>query len=305
MAEIIIISVLLLPVILIVLLIWKVKRRKKQEAIDIASGEFYKLPFWKTVKDSYRLAWKNRTEYLKISWVWLIVSAIVTFLYNWFFWEKASIATCTVNTPQTKLGFSSLFPSFIFSIVLAGCGASIAVAWHRLILRGERVVSSHYLRFDKVVWSYFILASIILALEILPQLIGVSVGNSQDMSPWAVVMMLMTSALYLFIIYYSVRVVVIFPAIALELPDVSVKKVLRRTRRNFWSLLFAPLFCSLPLIPFSLVYLFFAKELCDNNMAGALLNTVNIVLGMIIMMPVYLSFLSLAYKYFFEKEKTA
>ncbi|MDA0780837.1 MAG: hypothetical protein PQ612_06850 [Rickettsiales bacterium] len=258
MAEIVIISTILLPFLLIALLIWKIKRRRKQEAIDIASGELYKLPLWKTVKESYRLAWKNRAEYFKISWIWLTISAVVTFLYNLIFWKEISAISC-ISISKVKLEFSTISSSFIVSLVVAMCGASIAVAWHRLILRGERVVSSHYLRLDKVVWNYFALAALILFLETAPQLISPSINNSPAISSSESLMILITSIIYLFIICYSVRIVVMFPAIALELPDVSIKKVLRKTRRNFWGLLFAPLFCSLPLIPFSLLHWFLLK----------------------------------------------
>ena len=44
--------------------------------------------------------------------------------------------------------------------------ASIAVAWHRLVLREERVTKPAYLRLDGTVWRYVLYAVAFLLLEV-------------------------------------------------------------------------------------------------------------------------------------------
>ena len=145
---------------------------------------------------------------------------------------------------------------------------------------------------------------VILFIQKIAQLTNLSINSNQALTSSGLLMVLITSVVSIIFVFYSVRIVVIFPAIALELHDVRIKDVLQKTQKNFWSLLFAPAFCSLPTIPFAIFYWHFIKELCENNIAGSLLNTVYILLGMIITTPFYLSFLSLTYKYFFEKDES-
>ena len=80
--------------------------------------------------------------------------------------------------------FLTLVSQLIGQVIMLPAVASVAVAWHRLLLRGERPGTGHYLRFDRVVIGYAILAFWIGLITLMPRYISlvfqIVTGTSTD-----------------------------------------------------------------------------------------------------------------------------
>ena len=120
----------------------------------IAASLPAKLPVWQMVRASYAIAARNLGQLVRICWLWVLIMVPVYAALDWpeetwpaqatYHWIRAIAAALPVDLP------------FL---------ASIAVAWHRLILRQERVTQPAYLRLDGVVWRYVLYSFAFLLLE--------------------------------------------------------------------------------------------------------------------------------------------
>jgi hypothetical protein len=257
-------------------------------------------------------------EYLKILWCWLIVASPMILLYSWLQWPSTKATLCfsiqqiptevaqaPIEAEQGSLAKYAI--SVLPEVFILFFECSIAVAWHRLILRNERVAVRQYLRFDKVVWNYFTLGLILLFLGELPNLLEQTGGWSID-GGQNILTMLVTSlvalVILIFTLPYTIRLPVLLPARALELNDITIKEVMDKTRCNFWRLSWGQFFCALPFFPLTTVMFFLIYSMgCANSGMGAVIYIiVNQLILLILFPPVYLSFLSLSYRHFFESK---
>jgi hypothetical protein len=263
-----------------------------------------KLPLWATVKNSYRLAWVNYGYFLKISYAWLILSIPFLAAYYWF--TLPALADLTCADPSRENGqnpFTSLDDTFHSTLVLSPITilfilltASIAVAWHRLILRNEKTANKFYLCIDNAVWNYFGVGFCFWLLSYLPTLFTLMAIHG---TPFAWIVVFISSIALLLI---TTRVSVILPAKALGLPEVSVKSVWQKTRWNFWRIFIGYFFCYLPTAIVSWIIMFspLQKIMCSGNFNTVVFGLFQHVLYILISLPVGLSFLSLSFKHFFE-----
>jgi len=123
------------------------------------------------VRDAYLAVITNFTQLLRISWVWALSIALIELIVRLF------------GIPLFK--GSELQKDFIAAAILLPpevlAGASIAVAWHRLLLRNERPPSCIYFRLDRLVWGYFavvlilLIVGLVIALLFLAFLLGLIV----------------------------------------------------------------------------------------------------------------------------------
>jgi len=115
-----------------------------------------RLPVWQTVRTSYALVGRNLGQLVRICWVWVLIMVPVYGALDWLAetWPGDS-------TAQAARGIAAALPSPVDTPFLA----SIAVAWHRLILRGEQVRQVAYIRLDGIVWRYALYALAFLLLE--------------------------------------------------------------------------------------------------------------------------------------------
>jgi len=119
-----------------------------------------KLPVWQTVHASYEIVGRNLRQLVRISWVWVLIMVPVYMALDWLAetWPGVSGAQAAHRWLR-EVG--ATLPSPVDTPFLA----SIAVAWHRLILRGERVTQAAYVRLDGVVWRYVLYSLAFLLLE--------------------------------------------------------------------------------------------------------------------------------------------
>src|SRR5262249_32545245 len=111
-----------------------------------------KLPFWRTVGRAYAAPFANFGSLLSAAWLWFLLLTPLVLVMNWFlvpleveFFAKLAVDPFGWPSPQFQLLL------LLEQLVLLPAIASIAVAWHRLILTQERP-SGVYMRFDRSVW---------------------------------------------------------------------------------------------------------------------------------------------------------
>ena len=126
----------------------------------IAASVPPKLPVWPTVRASYAIVARNLGQLVRICWLWVLIMVPVYAALDWLeeTWSGEPGAQATYHWTRE---IAAALPSAVDLPFLA----SIAVAWHRLILREERVMQPGYLRFDGVVWRYVLYALAFLLLE--------------------------------------------------------------------------------------------------------------------------------------------
>ena len=121
-----------------------------------------KLPFWRTVGACYATVFGNFGQLLRISWLWLLIMLPVYAAAEWL----------DARSQGDQIG--DLLLSMLSSVLEVPALASIAVAWHRLVLRQERVQGAVYLRLDRVVWWYAMILLAFIVVTVGPFLAGVA-----------------------------------------------------------------------------------------------------------------------------------
>src|SRR5262244_49015 len=110
------------------------------------------------VRASYAIAARNLGQLVRICWLWVLIMVPVYAALDWpeETWPEESGAQATYHWIRAIVAALPVDLPFL---------ASIAVAWHRLILRQERVTQPAYLRLDGVVWRYVLYSFAFLLLE--------------------------------------------------------------------------------------------------------------------------------------------
>lgn len=170
-----------------------------------------KLPVWRTAKESNLLLWQHRDQLFAMSWAWILVMIPVYALTHWL---------------------GTRIPNFAYLdwLIELPFLSSIAVAWHRLLLDGERVGASPYLRLDRTVLRYIGL-SLVIVLPWVPALAAASIFD-EYLPDGAGYVMLLLIVIFLLV---SPRLMLVLPATALRAP-MTLAQSWRLTRRNTWRL---------------------------------------------------------------------
>src|SRR5262245_28109127 len=97
----------------------------------------HKLPVWQTVRASYAIVGRHLRQLVRICWVWVLIMVPVYMALDWLAetWPGNSGAQAAHRWLR---GIAAALPSPVDTPFLA----SIAVACHRLVLRGERVTQA-------------------------------------------------------------------------------------------------------------------------------------------------------------------
>ena len=211
-----------------------------------------KLPLWRTIGQSYAIWFKNLPELVRIAWISILVMAPIVGLFMW--WQAPAMVELMQNARTGKLdpnpGMTTLMQA-INSIILLPMLSSIAVAWHRLLLRDEHV-SGPYLRFDSVVIGYAVLFFLIALLFSVPQYLSqiyaalMQPPGATEISPGAVAATFIGSILTLVAMFFACRFFVVLPAKALG-RDISFGTAWAATRKNSWRLFWGYMLSLLPL----------------------------------------------------------
>jgi hypothetical protein len=272
------------------------------EAVPAAPS---KLPFWKTLGESYAVWFKDLPELIRIAWLWILVMAPIVGLFMW--WQTPAmlelIQNARLGRPDPNPGTSALMQA-INSIILLPVLSSIAVAWHRLLLRNEHVAGP-YLRLDSVVIGYAVLFLLIALMFSVPQYLGqiylalTQEPGAREVSPGAIGVQFVGSMLTLIALFCGCRLFMVLPAKALE-RDISFGAAWAATRKNSWRLFWGYMLSLLPFAALAGGVGFWIASARPSLAVAATIWTIITLLWTLFGM-VGVGFLSLSYRHFFER----
>ena len=105
-----------------------------------------KLPVFATIAHVWRTAVPNLGTAFLVSWPWLLVLVPVSYYGN------------SLAEPADLIAgryFPELAATLLVALATLFAFSSIAIAWHRFLLKGEMAQGWSRLRVDAVVWIYF------------------------------------------------------------------------------------------------------------------------------------------------------
>ena len=254
-----------------------------------------KLPLLSLVSQAYRTPLVHFRALARASWLWLALILPSTFLVYWTTWSWHPNA----QSGNDYAGIAILWAEIIVPLPFL---SSIAVAWHRFLLREEQVPSNLYLRLDRVVWSYALICLMYWASALVwPTcvLLWPEIYEAETTVRVAAT----ATAIFLAGVFLVVgtRVSVMLPAVALEKHEVSWRHVWTTTRSNTWRLALGALLCIVPLLAGEQALFWYIWS--DHRVGHALQATGHILLNAILVI-VGVSFLSFTYRWFFEADET-
>lgn len=264
-----------------------------------------KLPFWRTLGESYAVWFKNLPELIRIAWLWLLIMVPIVGLFMW--WQAPAMIDLIQNARVGKADPSPAMTATmqaINSIILLPILSSIAVAWHRLLLRGEHV-SGPYFRLDSVVIGYAVLFFLIALLFSVPQYLGqiylalTQPPGATTIGPVAMAVSFVGSILSLIALFFGCRLFMVLPAKALG-RDISFGTAWAATRKNSWRLFWGYM---LSLLPFAAIAggIGFWIAIAQPGVAVAASIWTIVTLLWALFGMVGVGFLSLSYRHFFER----
>jgi hypothetical protein len=268
-----------------------------------------KLPLFRTVGQAYALWGRNFSDLVRICWLWMLLMVPILAIWDW--WQAALTAEILQGfhpgqpyvDPHPVLTWVSLLVS---KLIMLPAVASVAVAWHRLLLRDEHPGPGSYLRLDRIVAGYAILAFLIgliitvpsALITVLPQVTTGSGGAT------AVVVQFLVNVAVIVAIFIVPRLSLALPGIALGRDDATLATAWRLSKRNTWRMVWASFLCLLPLISISGTI---SSWLLLSNPNRAVVTLVSLVIGLL-WIPggmISVGMLSLAYRHFFEQPATS
>jgi len=279
-----------------------------------------KLPLWDTVSLSYSSYFRHFIDALRASWLWLLVAAGFTCFASWqqWSWMATAMADLKPGLPPPQMppptGMAVLLD--LDNILMLLAGVSIAVAWHRLMILGERPGFSGSNVATQTVWRYIGMAIAIFLINFLPA-VGVmfaalhflSPGEASGDSPppglFAVIpLMLVLAAVGLAVAF---RLSLLLPARAVGDVSIRFKQAWLRTRGNTWRLFWGiGLTTAPPLLLVQIAFLTMLGAPIPGNFAEdgfvaqmTVMSTVTVIYYLLIT-PIGIGFLSHAYRHFFQ-----
>lgn len=267
-----------------------------------------KLPLWRTVGQAYAVWATNFPDLIRTVWVWMLLMAPVLAISVW--WQEPRLMEMTqaarAGEPFTDPNpLLTLVTQIVGQAIMLPALASVAVAWHRLLLRGEHPGPGVYLRLDSIVAGYAILAFWIGVITLGPgyfsRMFQIVTGTSATTPGVAALVVQSLAGVVSIIAFFIVaRLSLALPGIALGRDDVTLGTAWRISKRNTWRMFWAYFFCILPwgAISGAILYRLF---LPDQGRAGVTL--VSVVMGLL-WIPVGMisvGMLSLSYRHFFER----
>jgi hypothetical protein len=264
-----------------------------------------KLPLWRTIGESFAAWFQNLPELFRIAWIWLLVMAPIIFLFMW--WQAPAMMEMMQNAragrPDPNPGMT-LLTQALNGLILMPILSSIAVAWHRLLLRGEHV-SGSYFRLDSVVIGYAVLLFVLALFPSVPSYLGqIYVAMTQrpgafEIDAGALVVSSLCSIVALVVLIFACRLFMVLPAKALG-REISFGEAWAATRKNTWRLFWGYMICLLPLAVIAGGFGFWLMFAQPSRVVTASFWTVLTLLWAVYGM-VGVGFLSLAYRFFFER----
>ena len=218
----------------------------------IAASSPLKLPVWQTVRASYAIVARNLGQLIRICWLWVLIMVPAYAALDWLeeTWRGESDAQASYLWMRE---IAAALPGPIDLPFLA----SIAVAWHRLVLREERVTRPAYLRLDRVVWRYVLYSFAFLLLErgtpIICAFLAQNLGIDADFFTGLLIRILAAPIAAIAIgLLVLPRLALVMPAMAVG-ERLSLRQAWRITRGNTLRLGVATAVCMLPAVTLAML----------------------------------------------------
>jgi len=223
-----------------------------------------------------------------------------------FFWLEEPHLMETMQAASAGRPFAdpapllTLVSQIVGQLILLPALASTAVAWHRLLLRDEHPGPGVYLRLDRIVVGYAILAFWIGVITLAPGYVSmmfqIVTGTSATMGDVAALVIQTLARLISIIAFFIVaRLSLALPGLALGRDDVAWEVSKRNTWRMFWAYFFC-IFPGAAIIGGISLSLLLPHGRATGTLALIVMSLLWIPVGMI-----GVGMLSLAYRHFFER----
>jgi hypothetical protein len=267
-----------------------------------------KLPLWRTVGQAYAVWARNSPDLFRATWLWILVMAPILAMFSW--WQEPRLMEMTqalhANKPFVDPNpLLTAVSQIVVQIIELPALASVAVAWHRLLLRDEHPGPGVYLRLDRIVAGYAVLAFWIGVIALAPSYVGrlfqIVTGTSATVGDVAASVVQTLAGLVSIVAFFIVgRLSLALPGMALGRDDVTLGTAWRASKRNTWRMFWAYSFCILPwgAVSGGIFYWMFLPDRGRTvvTLASVVMNLLWIPIGMI-----SVGVLSLAYRHFFER----
>jgi hypothetical protein len=293
--------------------------------IDPQGAANTKLPLWDTIGRSYSTYVNNLGDVLRICWLWLVVGAVLGGIASWVQWSWliGTLAELKRGISPQMQPFRVSMPIGMFvllygtSLLWILAGVSIAVAWHRRIILGERPRFSGSNVATASVWRYLGMGLAICLIAALPAVLLFLLGLLLTGGVATLPTFKTVGFIALFVIVYvaaiavMLRLTALLPARAVGDLGLTFGETWRRTRGNTWRLFWGLLICILPPLLVmqiaTLVLLGFPSP-AEAFAGGTLPVRFAIIHAMsldwyLLVTPIGIGFLSLSYLHFFERAR--
>lgn len=294
--------------------------------IDPRPASVPKLPLWDAIRLSYAIYGYYFRDLLRMSWLWLVVAAPLTAAANWLQWS--SMAALAANArrgmspqmlAQSPKPVATILFGYLTLLVLLLAGVGIAVAWHRRIILDEHPGMSGSNVAGRNLWGYAGVALAILLVGSLP-LLAITVpvlvwasaaagAGPVRLGPGITLLTFPVNALVIAAgIAIPLRLSPMLAARAVGDTSVTFKRAWRHSRRNTWRLYWGLVACTAaPMLAVLIVFLVsfgYPDPLMFNSAAYAARMTVAgtiLTLCYLLILPIGIGFLSISYRFFFER----
>jgi hypothetical protein len=277
-----------------------------------------KLPLWRTIGLSYSTYFHHFTDALRTSWIWFVAVGLLTGLASLQQWSWIA-AVLERGAPSRTLPAQPFETALLFDLayaLLLFAGVSIAVAWHRLMIQGERPGLSASNIATGNLWRYIGIALVFMLITILPLLLiavpvlylipsSQAAGTAPPSGFGALI--LATVLLSMFAAAAVLRLSLLLPARAVGNISLTFKQAWNRTRGNTWRMIWGIFFCTVPPLLLAQVGFFLtvgfslaARRSGEDLVAQMTANSVVFVIYYLLIVPIGIGFLSHAYRYFFQ-----
>ncbi len=267
-----------------------------------------KLPLWRTIGQAYALWGGNLPDLVRVCWLWMLLTAPIFAFLHW--WQaphtmeilEAVRAGQPFDDPNPLL---TMLTQIVGKVVALPALASIAVAWHRLLLKDEQPGAGAYLRLDGIVAGYAVLAFWVGLITLAPGYVSlmfqIVTGTSVTArNPLASGVQFLSGVGTIAAFFVMARLSLALPGKALGHDDVTFGAAWRASKGNTWRMLWAYFFCILPLMAFGggMSYWLFQPShgRAALTLVPLVVSLLSIPFGMI-----SVGMLSLSYRHFFER----
>lgn len=297
-----------------------------ENTIAGSSTALPKLPLWNVIKLSYSTYFANFIDVLRIVWLWMLLliplfSVLISLETSWISRAFTNLHVQPGVLPQALAPPIELtVASHLSNLLLAVCGVSIAVAWHRKIILGERPGISGSNIASRSFWRYILTGIIIVLISILPPLLIVFTvllsswllfsSGSAALSPLLTLLFPFAFVFYFIVMAITLRLSLLLPARAVGNVELSIREALKATHWNTWRLFWGLVACSLPPIllapaAFWLIVGLPEPESFPNPAFTARFAAFGSLTEIyyLLMLPIAIGFLSHAYQHFFGRAR--